>query len=79
VSRLRFCARSGREVVRRAGSSSNVASEHKWPDWVTPPVLCGTCGERVRISKDAFFQSFSLGTFHAACAPYATNSKGATA
>lgn len=56
--------------MRAAGKKHATASERKWPDWVTPPVLCGGCGQRVRIGKDSFFQSFALGTFHAACAPY---------
>ncbi len=56
--------------MRAAGKKHNIASEHKWPDWVTPPVLCRGCGERVRIAKDSFFQSYAYGTYHAACAPY---------
>lgn len=55
--------------MRAAGKKHNVASEHKWPDWVTTPVLCAGCGDRVTL-KQSFFQSFELGTFHAACAPY---------
>lgn len=57
--------------VSKHGTRYAQGSEHKWPDWVTPPVICGGCGQRVTL-KHSFFQSYEHGTFHVpACAPYA--------
>lgn len=52
--------------VGKDGRTRNTASEHKWGEWQVPPVICPACGDRVTL-KQAFFGSFTKGTFHAAC------------
>ncbi len=56
--------------MKAAGKTYNVGSEHRWADWQVTPVLCPACGKRVTL-KQSFFASYELGTYHAACAPYA--------